>query len=51
MSGIEILLAIAIIYAISNWDFILRFGAPGNRTPLKNLILVQRVYFFYLFHN
>ena len=34
MSGIEILLAIAVIYAIANWDFILRLGAPSNRTPL-----------------
>ena len=37
MSGWEILLVVAIIYAIANWIMFVRLGAPGNRTPLKTL--------------
>ena len=35
MSGFEILIVVAILYAIVNWILFAGFGAPGNRTPLK----------------
>ena len=37
MSGWEILIVVAVLYAIVNWSTFLGLGAPGNRTPLTLL--------------
>ena len=37
MSGWEILIVVAVLYAIVNWTFFMGLGAPSNRTPLKTL--------------